>query len=72
MTHLLQNAAYYGSFTEAVKTLVGSAAARMSLSIGQKLSPGYYKEISEGMQSYGNPPRVQIFRSHMEAFFIFF
>jgi 2-polyprenyl-3-methyl-5-hydroxy-6-metoxy-1,4-benzoquinol methylase len=67
--HLLQNAAYFGSFAAAFKNLAASAASRMSLKIGERLDPAYYQWVASSPQNAGNPPRLSILRTHLDSFF---
>ena len=61
---------YYGSdFAVAFKSFAGAAAARMTLSAGAKLNPQYYQWFSGAASARGNPPRLDILREHLTAFF---
>lgn len=53
ITHLLQNALYFGSVTAAFNDLIGSAAARAGLPVASTLNPGYANYIRSAALAQG-------------------
>lgn len=53
LTHLIQNALFFGSMKAAFDDLVGSAAARAGLDVASTLNPSYAQFIQSATQNHG-------------------